>query len=165
MEDIEWLPKKRGPSLAALLQRVEYLGNVDMALSEVRSMHEQDNLGEGVVRSKVLERFLLLMGPEGPGLAVKKYQRSMTFGTGGSERGKWAARTIRFAWNGMDSLEDGTPLGGAVVWNSKRLFPREQREVRIADIAKVEHSGNVSAYSDQAGGEERNDSDTTWSFD
>ncbi|CAN0009211.1 unnamed protein product [Ectocarpus sp. 4 AP-2014] len=142
MEDIEWLPTKRGPSLAALLQRVEYLGNVDMALSEVRSMQEQDNRGEDVVRSKVLERFLLLMGPEGPGLAVKKYQRIMTFGTGGIERGKWAARTIRFAWNGMDSLEDGTPLGGAIVWNSKRLFPREQREVRIADIVKIEHNGN-----------------------
>ncbi|CAM9577121.1 unnamed protein product [Ectocarpus fasciculatus] len=142
MEDIEWLPTKRGPSLAALLQRVEYLGNVDMALSEVRSMQEQDYRGEGVVRSKVLERFLLVMGPEGRGLAVKKYQRSKTFGPGGSERGKWAARTIRFEWNGIDSLEDGTPLGGAIVWNSKRLFPREQREVRIADIAKVEHSGN-----------------------
>ncbi|CAM9897583.1 unnamed protein product [Ectocarpus sp. 8 AP-2014] len=53
MEDIEWLPTKPGPSLAALLQRVEYLGNVDMALSEVRSMQEQHNRGEGVVRSKV----------------------------------------------------------------------------------------------------------------
>lgn len=69
----------------------------------------------------------------------------------GDQGGKWAARTIRFAWNGIDSLEDGTPLGGAIVWNSKSLFPREQREVRIADIAKVEHSGNVSTYSDQAG--------------
>ncbi len=36
-----------------------------------------------------------------------------------------------------------TPLGGVIVWNSKRLFPREQRGVRIADIVKVEHSGKV----------------------
>lgn len=62
----------------------------------------------------------------------------------GDQRGKWAARTIRFESSGLENLPDGTPLGGAIVWNSKRLFPREQRGVSIADIARVEHSGAVS---------------------
>lgn len=67
----------------------------------------------------------------------------------GDQRGKWAARTIRFGPSGLESLSDGTPLGGVIVWNSKRLFPREQRGVSIADIAKVEHSGKVSSGHDQ----------------
>lgn len=33
----------------------QFLGNVDMALSEVRSLQEQDYRDEGVVRSKVGE--------------------------------------------------------------------------------------------------------------
>lgn len=33
MEDVEWLPTKRGPSLAALLQRVEVSGDELCALS------------------------------------------------------------------------------------------------------------------------------------
>ncbi|CAN0016557.1 unnamed protein product, partial [Laminaria digitata] len=56
------------------------------------------------------------------------------------QRGKWAARTISFELNGAESLPDGTPLGGSIVWNSKRRFPREQPGIRIADIARVEHS-------------------------
>lgn len=60
------------------------------------------------------------------------------------QRGKWAARTISFELNGADSLPDGTPLGGSIVWNSKRLFPREQPGIRIIDIARVEHSDQVS---------------------
>lgn len=65
------------------------------------------------------------------------------------QRGKWAARTIRFDSNGFEGLPDGTPLGGVITWNSKRLFPREQRGVSIADITKVEHDGKVGSQNDQ----------------
>lgn len=51
---------------------------------------------------------------------------------------------MRFEPSGLERLPDGKPVGGTIVWNSKRLFPREQRGVSIANIAKVEHSGKVS---------------------
>lgn len=66
------------------------------------------------------------------------------------QRGKWAARTISFELNGADSLPDGTPLGGSIVWNSKRLFPREQPGIRIIDIARVEHSDQVGGRTQRA---------------
>eukprot|EP00903_Cladosiphon_okamuranus_P012730 g11901.t1 len=117
------------------------LGNIDLALSEIRSLKDEEDRAEAIIRRMVLERFLLVMGSEGPGLAVKKCHRSRNFGVGSAEPGKWAARTIRFEPSGIESLTDGTPLGGTIVWNSKRLFPREQHGVSIADIAKVEHCG------------------------
>ena len=36
----------------------------------------QQKAQEHVVRSKILARFMDVMGPDGPGLAVKKYHRS-----------------------------------------------------------------------------------------
>lgn len=66
------------------------------------------------------------------------------------QRGKWAARTtIRFELNGFEGLPGGTPLGGFITWNSKRLFPREQQGINIADITKVEHNGKVRSRNDQ----------------
>ncbi|CAM9740784.1 unnamed protein product [Scytosiphon promiscuus] len=85
VEDTGWSSPKRGPSLAELLRRVEYLGNVDLALSEVRSLQEGEDEVEAMIRRTVLERFLLVMGPGGPGLMVKKCSRRKKNGTGGSE--------------------------------------------------------------------------------
>lgn len=59
--------------------------------------------------------------------------------------GKWVARTIRFLPSGKEMLPDGTPLGGVIVWNSKRLLRRKQLGVNIADITRVEHNGRVGA--------------------
>ncbi|CAM9349718.1 unnamed protein product [Pylaiella littoralis] len=138
---MSWSRTKRGPTLAELLRRVEHLGNVDLALSEMRGLQKKEDQEEAKIRTTVLERFLLVMGSEGPGLAVKKCHRNRNFVTGVAESGKWAARTIRFETNGFEGQPDGTPLGGFITWNSQRSFPREQRGVSIADITKAEHNG------------------------
>lgn len=65
------------------------------------------------------------------------------------QRGKWATRTIRFESNGFEGPPCGTPLGGFITWKSKRLFPREQQGISIADIAKVEHDGKVGSRNDE----------------
>eukprot|EP00904_Undaria_pinnatifida_P011164 jgi/Undpi1/7178/HiC_scaffold_22.g09652.m1 len=141
IEDTSWSHTKHGPSLAELLQRIETLGNVDEAMSHVRSVQDREDRSEEVIRAKVIRRFMQVMGPDAPGLAVKKCHRSSGGGnSNGAERGKWAARTITFDINGAEMLPDGTPLGGAIVWNSKRLFPREKPGIKIADISRVEHN-------------------------
>lgn len=75
MEDKTWCQPRKAPSLAELLGRVELLGNVDVALSEIRSMQDEETRREEIIRGKVMARFMQVMGPKGPGLAVKKCHR------------------------------------------------------------------------------------------
>lgn len=75
------------------------------------------------------------------------------------QRVKWAKRIISFKPNEASALSDGTPLGGTIVWKSRRIFPREHPGVRISEIARVKRAGKVGAAEEKLLRVKRNLSD------